>query len=347
MDSERFDRLAKTLSGAISRRGALGALAGLAGLAGIEDGAAARKRRRGAKGQKGRSVAAEATCASPGPSANLSNCNFNGDDFSGDDLSGSRMVGTKFRNATLVGTNLSSSNMKDANFRGANLTCANLRSSTLKQADFRGFAGAGGAITDLTGANLSSSACGGIRVNTRTRFCRTRLCNGAISDADCPGGFDPDAFCCGDEDCPGGRSCVDNQCEVCDAVNCPNGCCTPEGECRVDSALACGGMGGAACGPACADNEACVGGACVDCATACPDEDCARCARLVDGSTICGGPSNGVIACAEICTSSTPCAIGRCILSDTSKATGAVTEWGPDRCGLPEGTAVCGGLENC
>jgi hypothetical protein len=213
MDSDRFDRLAKSLGGAVSRRGALAALVS-AGLAGVVGGGEARKKRRGgARGKQGRgaaSVSAEATCASPGPSSNMNGCNFNGDDFSGENLSGSKMVGTRFNDATLVGTNLSSSNLKDATFRGADLTCADLSSSTLKNADFRGPAGMD--ITDLTGADLSSSACGGIRFDAKTVFCRTRLCNGSISDEDCPGGFDPDDFCCGNNECGPGQACQGNAC---------------------------------------------------------------------------------------------------------------------------------------
>jgi hypothetical protein len=218
MDREAFDGLARLLATSPTRRAALGALlgAGLAGPLGAADAKkkkSARKRGSHKKARGGPDITAQAVdCSSPGPSSTMNGCDFDGEDFSGDNLSGSRIVGTTFRNAELTGTNLSSSNMKDASFRGADLTCANLRSSTLKNADFRGFA-APGANTDLTGANLSSSGCGGIQFNGRTHFCRTRMCNGSVNDEDCPGDFDPEGFCCTDEDCPGLESCVDHRCE--------------------------------------------------------------------------------------------------------------------------------------
>ena len=191
------------------------------------------------------------------------------------------MVDTKFRNATLVGTNLSSSNMKDATFRGADLTCADLRSSTLKNADFRGFAQ--GNVTDLTGANLSSSACGGIQFNARTRFCRTRLCNGAFNDADCPGGVAPEEFCCRDEDCPGLQSCAGRQC-FCPVAEAEAECLARDQ--RLDPETC-------ACVPGLCLPEECEGrtNACQTCS--CSGPDCCVCALIACP----GGPCDPVTGC--------------------------------------------------
>jgi hypothetical protein len=206
MDRDAFDGLTKLLASSPNRRKALGALLG-AGLAGSLGAAEANKSRKGRRGgTKGAArLAAEATCASPGPSANLSGCDFSGADFSGDDLSGSRLVATIFRGADLAGANLSSSNAKNAVFREADLSCANLRSSTLGGADFRG--------ADLTQANLKSSGgCNTALFNAATTFCATTMCDGSVRNDDCPGGFDPTKACCAGTDCPGGQSCIGNQC---------------------------------------------------------------------------------------------------------------------------------------
>jgi hypothetical protein len=286
MDREAFDGLTRLLATSPNRRAALGALlgAGLAGALGIADAKKdhARKRKDGKNARGGVGLRAEAVdCTSPGPGSNVNNCNFNGDDLSGDDLSGSTMVGTRFNNATLVETDLSSSNMKDATFRGADLTCANLRSSTLKNADFRGPAGMD--LTDLTGANLSSSACGGIRFDDKTHFCRTRMCNGSFNDADCPGGVAPEGFCCADGDCPGLQTCVDRQC-VCPVEE-------AEAECLAENQRL--------------DLEtcACVPGLCVPAACEAQNNACRTCSCsgpdfCVCGLTACpGGPCHPVTGC--------------------------------------------------
>jgi uncharacterized protein YjbI with pentapeptide repeats len=289
MDRDAFDGLTKLLAAAPTRRATLGALLGAA-LTGTL-GAEAAKKARGRRRRDGGSVTAAATCASPGPSANLSGCDFAGMDFSGQDLSGSRMVGTVFRNATLVGTDLSSSNLKDATFRGADLTCANLRASTLRNADFRGPSGM--ALTDLTGADLSSSGCGGIRFDGKTRFCRTRLCNGAFRDEDCPGGVAPEGFCCTDADCPSPQACIDHRCGGCRPAACEaqnNACRTCS--CAGDSCL-------------CAF-RACVGGPC-DPVTGCPPTcEPVSCEALSNACQSCGC-SAGLCACAQRACENGPC----------------------------------------
>ena len=198
MDHGSFDRIARLLGSAGSRRAAIGALLGT-GLAGAIAGAEAakkdrnKKRRNGKKGRGNAQVSAQAAdCLSPGHGSNISNCNYTNGDFSGQDLSSSRMVGTIFRNADLVETDLSSSNAKDANFRGADLCGADLSSSQLRNADFRGFNPAmGGRVTNLTNADLHSSGCAGILTNQFTIFCNTIGCDGEVINPGCSGQCGP------------------------------------------------------------------------------------------------------------------------------------------------------------
>jgi uncharacterized protein YjbI with pentapeptide repeats len=214
MDRDAFDNVARGLAKAPSRRGVIGALLGVALAASLGAAGDARKRRGKRRGSKDGPayLAAEATCASPGPSSNLSGCNFDGADLSGSDLSGSSMVGTTFRNAELAGTDLSSSTLRGAIFRGADLTCADLSSSALRNADFRGFPNPG-RRTNLTLADLSSAGgCGSILANGRTVFCRTTVCDGSVRNDGCPAGVDPAALCCDDDDCPNGQSCEGGTC---------------------------------------------------------------------------------------------------------------------------------------
>jgi uncharacterized protein YjbI with pentapeptide repeats len=216
MDHESFDRIARLLGSAGSRRTALGAVLGT-GLAGAIGGTeAAKKKRRSGKKDRAQVSAQAADCSSPGPSSNNSDCDFAGDDFSGDDLSGSRMVRTNFRRADMILTNLSSSNAKEANFRGANLRGANLSDSILRGADFRGIPDpTNGRETDLTCADLSSSACGGIQFNGLTIFCQTKLCDGTIDNSDCVG---TPPVCCGPNgECPPSHAC-DADRSVCELI---------------------------------------------------------------------------------------------------------------------------------
>jgi hypothetical protein len=265
------------------------------------------------------------SCANPGPSSNLSGCNFDNRDLAGIDLHGSRMVQTSFRGADLCG--------------------ADLHGSTLTGADFRGSTGLGRA-TNLFRADLGSSSCNGIQFDERTLFCRTRTCSGAIRDDNCPAGVDPQDVCCVNEDCPDPKVCVDHQCVPCGPANCPNGCCTPEGECRVNDAFACG-AGGVSCGVECPGNQACLNGECVSCAVVCPNAGCFECGRLADGTTVCG---NGqfTVACNPVCTSSAACPGGtpQCAFSVTVKQTNLTQDLGP-LCGHDVGTSVCVAFRGC
>ena len=203
MDHDAFDRLTRLLGMAGSRRAALAALLGGGALGAAEsvlgkgrgkkkDTNKHKKRKEPAKkrGKPRRAnqaqptppdppetdeIAAEATCSSPGPSSNLNNCNFTGQDLDLVDLSSSSMKSTRFNNASLCGADLSSSTLTNAEFNGAN----------------------------LTKADLGSSSCRGLKTNAATRFCRTRLCSGAIDNSDCPVGVEP---CCQERDCRRGRA---------------------------------------------------------------------------------------------------------------------------------------------
>jgi hypothetical protein len=266
MDHESFDRLVRLLGRAGSRRAALGALLGASSLGvlgealgkgkgkGRKDRGKSRNKDRGKTDRKAApaappdgAVAVEATCGSPGPSSNLSGCNFNG------------------RN--LAGVDLSSSNMKNARFNGANLCGADLSSSTLTNVDFRN--------ANLTKADLHSSGCNGIQTNAGTTFCQTIMCNGTVRSDDCPGAA-PNTVCCAAANCAAREcrtaACSDSLCayamqpdgdpgtlcpaprECCDGGCCPAGqkCC--DGDC-IPNATCCP----ADCGP----NQKCCGSGCI------------------------------------------------------------------------------------
>ena len=192
MDHGSFDRLARLLGAAGTRRAALGALlgAGALGVSGAVDARNKKKRRSGKKGKGG--VSAQAVCPPPSNGVNRSNCDYTGEDFSGELIHSSIYKNTIFRNANLVETDLSSSNVRGANFRGANLCGADLSSSTLRDADFRGFNPAmGGRVTNLTNADLHSSGCAGILTNQFTIFCNTIGCDGEVINPGCSGQCGP------------------------------------------------------------------------------------------------------------------------------------------------------------
>lgn len=123
--------------------------------------------------RKPAAVSAQAVdCLSLDHEANVSGCTYTGEDHSGEDLSSSRMVGTIFRDGTLIGTDLSSSAMKNAVFRNAKMCGADLRSSNVAGTNFRDAdltlgtgsraennrADAGGGIRYLGTVNLSPGA---------------------------------------------------------------------------------------------------------------------------------------------------------------------------------------------
>jgi uncharacterized protein YjbI with pentapeptide repeats len=304
MDHGSFDKLARLLGAAGSRRAALGALLGT-GLAGAIAGAEAakkdrtKKRRNGKKGRNKSQVSAQAAdCLSPGHGSNISGCDYTNANFSGQDLSSSRMVGTIFRNAELVETDLSSSNAKDANFRGANLCGADLSSSTLRNADFRGFAPPG-RQTNLAFADLSSSACGGLLTNNRTFICGTTWCDGTIRNDSCTGGV-PGDLCC--TPCGAGEACIDNECvAVCDEVQTVPSCaCKNAWDDGSGGAPVCVNNFGVCGAQTCASDADCGGGGVCIFTTCCPEQG--RCAPPC--------PSLGDCACPPVvtaCDSATVC----------------------------------------
>ncbi len=316
MDHGSFDRLARLLGSAGSRRAAIGALLGT-GLTGTLGAAEAAKKDRNKKRRAGRKdrgqaqVSAQAAdCLNPGPSSNMNGCNYEGEDFSGQNLSSSSMVGTIFRNADLLGTDLSSSNMRGANFRGANLCGADLSSSTLRNTDFRGFAiGQGsGRQTNLAFADLSSSACGGILTNNRTFICGTTWCDGTVRNDSCPGGV-PSDLCC--TPCGAGEACVNNDCvAVCDEPATATSC-----DCRtsaIDGSGVCvnnvTGVGQVCSpqNPECPPGQSCAFSFCLNehrCYTPCPSPDPCTC----EPPTSCAGsPKCGETAAARRSSASGP-----------------------------------------
>ena len=337
MDHESFDKLARLLGSAGSRRAALGALFGT-GLAGTLAAAEAAKKNRnknraknrktGKKGKTQVSAQAAPDCSSPGPSSNISGCNYQNDDFSGDNLSSSRMVGTNFRGATLVGTNLSSSNAKGAIFRDANLCGADLRSSTLTNADFRN--------ANLTNADLASSGCGGANF-TGARFCNTRTCNGTIRNDGCAGS--PSNACCENDDCPGAAACCANACcaagQVCDTrAPAPDTCCTPGGTCAPASCASVPDLCGGQRECECTGDLECCGTACINTDT--DRNNCGACGNACTGCQTC---SNGVCSGSGACASWQTCQNGTCTPTCAQQCPGA----GCTACyGLFDNSVVCG-----
>ena len=281
MDREEFDILARRFSQARSRRAALATVVGGA-FAGLLGAASAKPRRR-RRGERNRISAQAADCSSLGHDANVSGCDFSGEDHSAEDLYSSRMVGTSFREGTLVQTDLSSSNLKNANFRDANLCRADLRSSGLGGGDFRD--------ANLAHANLKSSGgCGSANFGGAT-FCGTVMCNGSVRNDACPGG-PGSAACCTDSDCPQGQVCEQGVC-VEDAP------CTSIADCPF--------------------GQSCLQGVCIP-YTPC-DEGCSagcdNCFYLIDGSVGCGDiglcrNENGV---SQGCNANSECEGGFCVVA--------------------------------
>lgn len=202
MESESFDRVARVLGAAGTRRGALAILTG-AGIIGARDASSARTRRRTA-GKGTSRVTAQASCGSPGPSSNLNGCDFDSANLTGANLSSSSMVGTNFQGATLVGADLSASKMNGANFKQANLCGARMVSSVLKDADARG--------ANLTRVDARSSNCKGLLTDNRTVVCQTVDCDGKLRNDSCPGVV-ASAVCCQTSECPAGSICTRNRCQ--------------------------------------------------------------------------------------------------------------------------------------
>jgi uncharacterized protein YjbI with pentapeptide repeats len=329
MDHDAFDRLARLLGSAGSRRGALGALLGAA-FAGASGVVAARGNRRGRSRRRGLSAQA-VNCANLASGRDVSGCDYAGEDHSGENLSSAKMIKTVFRDATLVGTNLHSANMKSATFRGADLIGANLASGVLEgaslrdanlcRADLRSAVVRHATFRDanLALANLKNAAgCGSATFTAGTNFCGTKMCDGSIRNDDCPGGPPPN-LCCSDAECAVGESCFDNQCGVricedtAEITDCA--CLSRAGgdPVCVDISGICPGRGCSLNDPlSCPDGTFCTFSPCCDlppgqgvCNPPCPFLDDCTC---VTGPTDCG--PNQFKKCGEVSTNSARAAAG-------------------------------------
>jgi uncharacterized protein YjbI with pentapeptide repeats len=226
MDADRFDALARTLRSATTRRTALsGVVAGVLGLLGLPAAADHRPTRSGRHRSRARdkrqpsaqSIPARCfrgTRCTPGPGANISNCDFGGM--------------TALRRANCRGCNASSIDLSRADASGADFGGANLGGACLVD-------------TDLTGAVLKGAQLGG------AIFCRTRMPNGSLDNSGCAKGT---ACCpttcrpatcqslgkeCGawPDGCGGTLSC--GRCPLGDTPVCDDGVCA-----RCDAVCACG-----------------------------------------------------------------------------------------------------------
>jgi hypothetical protein len=295
VDHDSFDRIARLLAGAGSRRAAfaslLGAsLAGAAFRAGARNAGKARKsaRKRKRRPNHGAAPAAvtgqAADCTSLESGSNLDGCDFSGRTLSGLDLHGSSMRGTVFAGANLTGANLSGSTMTGASFAAAKLCGANLRSSQLRSVDLRG--------ADLTNANLASSGgCASVLTNAATIFCNTRWCNGTVRNPGCV----RSCKCLANTDCASGI-CQGGSCVATLAGTCPPG---------ADSCTNSNGSGFTLCGndrcscrQTVAGETLCAGdGYCADCADCQPGEVCV----LIPAAGPCCGDEEIKTACMDPC----------------------------------------------
>ncbi|MFN8593179.1 MAG: pentapeptide repeat-containing protein [Thermomicrobiales bacterium] len=319
MDDNNFDRVARVVGGALSRRAALGVL--LAALVpGRGDVAArgsgkrpgnARGRGRGKNdaGRGRRKTRAEAVCYGGSPcavtsSANLANCDFGGS--------------SALKNANCASCNLSGANLKNANAAGVNLKNANLAKACLVDAN-------------LTGATMSGSTN-----LSGALFCRTKMPNGTINNAGCG----KSASCCqtcvaiggvcgAGGDCCGGAACQNGVCACpVGTINCHGACkeCCSDANCSGSRSKCCKGICKGCCGDGdCGGNTPlCCNGACQSCCTRgdcpsvpCQTWDCVGGACVEQGTdpdlTTCNAfaPEAGV-CCSGECTEGTCCADANC-----------------------------------
>jgi hypothetical protein len=206
VEHEAFDRLARALGVAGTRRMALSSLLSAA-LVGAASVAEAKSRYRGASKQRSGArrnptrVRAEAVkCDPPRPNANLKGCHYDGRDLRSAVMHSSTLTDATFTDANLCGAKLQSSQMRGADLTNANLTRADLHASGCKGADF-------------TGAT----------------FCRTIDCNGRLRNDDCRDVPDS-AVCCTDGQCGANQVCQNGVCVQSCPADKPNFC--PDNVCR-------------------------------------------------------------------------------------------------------------------
>ena len=239
MDASRFDRLARLLASATTRRSTVvSLLTAPFALAVSSVEAAPRSRRRGKnkkkRGRRGSSAKAgnPSSLAVPGalgnagnsgnaPAASIAACSRTwrvcsaalaraGANLSGCDFTRQRLASLDLSGALLEGASLLGANLEGTILDGAILTNACLANAILRDASLRGALLAG---ADLSGANLAGADLRGSDITnaqlTSVFLCNTILPDGTISDRDL--GSDRVCVDC-NKGCPEGESCCDRQC---------------------------------------------------------------------------------------------------------------------------------------
>jgi hypothetical protein len=261
MDRRAFDQFTRSFARPSTRRTTVAALLAVAlGGSAVESMAKGHRRGKSRRRAANQVSAAAASCDNPGPDTNLNFCDFTGANLAGADLSDSDMIQTTFLEANLARANLHDVVARRANFSVADLCGADLEDANLRNANFT--------EAVLFKASLDDSQCAGANFGN-AKFCRTTLCNGNVSNRDCPDGVDPDEICCIDRDCATGRLCVDH------------GCCTDiGGPCTLDTRETC-------CSKECRGTRCCIpnGQPCSNagdsnhcCSGVCVCDDTCRCA---------------------------------------------------------------------
>jgi hypothetical protein len=346
MDGQSFDRLARLMSAAGSRREALSSVLGVV-LFGATPPALTHGKERGKTGTRRRSRGRNSdrrrektngrdrrkrnrvrTQAAAGGCCSRGNCTPG---------AGKNLDKCCYEEQSLAGRNFKGANLGGANFTGAILTNANFSNANLDKTCF--------VDADLTGARVSGASTGA------AIFCRTTMPDGSRNDSGCGRGTNCCPTC--DGPCPSGQHCCGNgECrECCSGAQCPSrvccrGSCCAEGQtCEGDTCSGCMPQcDGRECGPDDCDGECgpgCSGttpicsdaGRCVECVAAsdCPDPDPGQCRTRACVNNTCqpqiaDDGSNPRNACpgSQVCCSGA-CA-GCCTASDcTPPARGTAT----------------------
>lgn len=207
MERETFDRIARLIGSAGTRRDALRRAIGAAVLGGaaMGDGVSA-KRRRKSKNRRVSAQQAVVPCPGPptlrdcsnkplGPGVNLSRCDLIDKEFFSVTLQGANLSGASFFLSDLFGpANLRGANASNVCFGQASLTFADFRSANVRGANFCG--------ADLRGADFRSSNITAEQLACATVGCDTILPNGK-----------PAVVCDADQVCCGAACCAPEQCE--------------------------------------------------------------------------------------------------------------------------------------